>query len=90
MRFIRNFLIALLFTLSSGSVLAAVDINQADAAAIAAATKGVGLKKAEAIVAYRKQHGPFKKLEDLAKVKGIGMKTVEKNREYLSVRTHAK
>ncbi len=76
---------------AAGAVLAApVDINTADAAAIAAAMKGVGLKKAEAIVAYRKAHGPFKRVEDLTLVKGIGIKTVEKNRANLTVKRPAR
>jgi competence protein ComEA len=62
-----------------------VDINTADAATIAATLNGVGEAKAEAIVAHRKQHGPFKSAEQLAEVKGIGLKTVEKNRDVISV-----
>ena len=57
-----------------------VDINSADAATIAAALNGVGEAKAEAIVAHRKQHGPFKSAEQLAEVKGIGLALVEANR----------
>lgn len=68
---------------SSGSV----DINRASAAEIAAAMNGVGLTKAEAIVAYRDQNGPFKSVEQLAEVKGIGLKTVEKNRDRLQIST---
>lgn len=65
----------------SASALAGtkVNVNTADAAAIAAALNGVGASKAEAIVAYRQEHGPFKSAEQLAQVKGIGLKTVEKN-----------
>ncbi len=59
---------------------AAVNVNQADAEQIAAELKGVGLTKAAAIVEYREQHGPFKTVEQLTEVKGIGLKTVEKNR----------
>ncbi len=62
-----------------------VNINTADAATLAEHVKGVGLKKAEAIVQYRKDNGPFKSVEDLAKVQGIGDETVEKNRAILSV-----
>lgn len=62
-----------------------VNINTADAATLAEHVKGVGLKKAEAIVQYRKDNGPFKSVEDLAKVTGIGDETVEKNRAILSV-----
>ena len=75
---------ALLF---SGAAFAGtpVNVNTADAPAIAAAMQGVGLKKAEAIVAYRKEHGAFKSLDQLASVKGIGLKTVEKNRESITL-----
>lgn len=46
---------------------------------------GIGSKKAQAIVLYRDMFGRFTRVEDLAKVKGIGTKTVEKNRERLRV-----
>jgi competence protein ComEA len=62
-----------------------VNVNTADAATIAAALNGVGDAKAEAIVAYRKEHGPFKSADQLAEVKGIGLKTVEKNRDRIEV-----
>lgn len=62
-----------------------VNVNTADAAAIAAALNGVGPAKAEAIVAYRKEHGPFKSADQLVQVKGIGLTTVEKNRERIDV-----
>lgn len=57
-----------------------VNINTADAATISAELQGVGLTKAQAIVDYRKAHGPFKTYEDLTLVKGIGARTVEINR----------
>lgn len=41
--------------------------------------KGIGQKKAEAIVAYREQIGGFKSVEDLTKVKGIGVKVLSDN-----------
>ena len=56
-----------------------VNINRASAARIAAAMKGVGLKTASAIVAYRQANGPFKSIDELAEVKGIGMATLSKN-----------
>ena len=40
----------------------------------------IGPKTAARIVEYRRQHGPFQKLEDLQKVRGIGLRTVEKLR----------
>lgn len=57
-----------------------VNINTADAQAIADSLSGIGIKKAEAIVEYRKANGPFKAAEDLLNVKGIGEKTLEKNK----------
>lgn len=58
-----------------------VNINTADAETISAELKGVGLAKAQAIVAYRKQNGPFKTRAELTAVKGIGARTVEINRD---------
>ena len=46
---------------------------------------GVGLAKAEAIVAHREQNGPFASADQLAEVKGIGLRTVDKNRERIEV-----
>ncbi len=62
-----------------------IDINTADAKAISSNLKGIGMKKAEDIVAYRKKHGDFKSIQDLAKVKGIGTKTVQMNMEKMMV-----
>lgn len=47
--------------------------------------KGIGARKAQAIVEYRLQNGNFASIEDLIKVKGIGSKFVAKNRAWLSV-----
>ncbi len=57
-----------------------VNVNTADAETISAELKGIGLAKARAIVEYRKKHGPFKSLEDLTLVSGIGARTLEVNR----------
>ena len=62
-------------------LMAAVNINTAGADAIQSELKGVGLQKAEAIIAYREANGAFKSADELANVKGIGLKTVEKNRD---------
>ncbi len=58
-----------------------VNINTADAATIDRVLVNIGPSKAEAIVAHRKANGAFKSAEQLALVKGIGLKTVEKNRD---------
>ena len=47
--------------------------------------KGAGPKKAQAIVDYRNQNGQFKTIDELQKVKGIGIKFIEKNRSMLSL-----
>jgi competence protein ComEA len=57
-----------------------VNINTADAGAIHNSLVNIGPSKAAAIVAYRKQHGAFHSADELTQVKGIGLKTVEKNR----------
>jgi len=84
MKPLRHFLFAAIAALASSVALAGpVNINTADAPTLAANLNGVGQSKAAAIVAYRKAHGPFHAIEDLALVKGIGSKTVEKNRDNL-------
>ena len=62
-----------------------VDVNSASATSLAENLKGIGIKKAEAIVEYRKVNGRFGSAEELAKVTGIGAKTIEKNREDILV-----
>ena len=75
-----------LFLLSS-LVLAAdpIDINTASADELAQAIKAVGPAKAAAIVAHREKHGPFASIDDLALVQGIGEKTVQMNRDTLTI-----
>ena len=62
-----------------------VNINTADAATLDRVLVNVGPSKAEAIVAYRKANGAFKSAEQLASVKGIGLATIEKNRDRIVV-----
>jgi competence protein ComEA len=74
----------LLLTLFASSVPAAqVNINTADAATMARELKGIGLKRAQAIVEYRQKHGPFRSVDELAMVKGIGPAAISKNRELI-------
>ena len=82
MKNLRKSLLVLLFAvvLPVAAVAGPVDINSADAATISAELQGVGMSKAQAIVEYRRSHGPFKSYEDLTLVKGIGVRTVEINR----------
>ncbi|HWU78306.1 MAG TPA: helix-hairpin-helix domain-containing protein [Rhodanobacter sp.] len=76
-------ILALVLTLAVPELLFAatpVNINQANAATIAKSLDGIGPSRAEAIVAWREAHGPFKKVDDLHHVKGIGKATIERNR----------
>jgi competence protein ComEA len=67
-----------------------VDVNTADAETISAELQGVGISKAIAIVEYRKANGPFKSVDDLTLVKGIGDRTVEINRNNILLDSSAK
>jgi len=57
-----------------------VNVNTADAGALAKALNGIGPAKAKAIVAYRDKNGPFKSVDQLAMVEGITQKLIERNR----------
>ncbi len=62
-----------------------ININKADAESISQALKGVGMVRANAIVKYRRKNGPFKTLNDLTNVPGIGGKIVKKNARDLNL-----
>jgi len=84
-KFVQTF-IALIFVVCVSTAQAApVDINIASAEEISQALVGIGIKKAEAIVAYRTQNGNFKSVDGLVAVKGIGEKTIEKNRQNVTI-----
>jgi competence protein ComEA len=61
-----------------------IDINRAEPWLLEA-LPGIGEVKAQAIVGYRSEHGPFKIIEDLLKVSGIGPATLEKIKDYITV-----
>ena len=61
-----------------------IDINKADAKTLIT-LKGIGKDRAVKIIEYREKNGPFQKIEDIMKVKGIGKKIFEQNANVLSV-----
>lgn len=62
-----------------------ININKADEKALAA-LPGISKNRAHTIVAYREEHGKFKTVDDLANVRGISHRYVEKNKQYLKVK----
>ncbi len=85
MKTLQSFLFIVLFAFSSWLFAAPVNINTADAETLSSELSGIGQSKAEAIVAYREQHGPYKQIEDLVNVKGIGTATIDKNKSRLTL-----
>ncbi|UOS98029.1 helix-hairpin-helix domain-containing protein [Xanthomonas arboricola] len=81
---LKSLLLALLLS-SNAYALDKVDINTASAEELDKVLTNVGRSKAEAIVEHRQANGPFKSAEELALVKGIGLKTVERNRDLIEV-----
>lgn len=78
---------ALLLMMWMGMAFAAVpvDINRADAGTLQRGLTMVGPARAAAIVEHRRQHGPFRRVEDLTQVKGIGKAIVERNRQRITL-----
>ena len=78
----------LLFSTSAMSAQAQaekVNINTANAEQIASGISGIGENKAKAIVEYRTSHGEFKSIDALQNVDGIGEKTIEKNKDKITL-----
>lgn len=64
---------------------ATININTASVDSISKTLKGIGLKKAQAIVDYRENYGDFSHIEELTAVKGIGKSTLAKNAHLISL-----
>ena len=80
-KFLITLVSVVLLAFAGPALAGPVNINTADAETISAELQGVGITKAIAIVEYRKANGPFKSVDALAQVKGIGERTVELNRK---------
>ena len=61
-----------------------VDLNRAGVEQLVA-VPGIGQVMAQRIIDFREEHGPFQRIEDLMKVKGIGEKSFQKLRRYFKV-----
>lgn len=81
---LKSLVLALLLT-ANAYAAEKVNINTATAAELDKVLVNVGPAKAQAIVEHRQANGPFKSVEELALVKGIGLKTVERNRGLIEV-----
>lgn len=79
LRKLAAFALALAFTLPLQAATP-VNVNTADAATIAKALDSIGPAKAAAIVAWRDEHGPFKSVDEVGQIKGIGASILERNR----------
>lgn len=81
---LQSLFLALLLS-SAAHAVERININTASAADLDRVLVNVGPAKAQAIVEHRRANGPFKSAEELALVKGIGLKTVERNRDLIEV-----
>ena len=83
---LKHLLFSLLLCLPlAGFAAEAVNINTADKETLMTVIKGVGEQKAAAIIQYREKNGPFKSVDDLTNIKGIGQGTIDKHREMLTI-----
>lgn len=85
MKIIQSIVMGLAMLGSAMAWAGPININSADASALAEGLQGVGEKRAQAIVAYRQANGPFQSIDGLTEVKGIGESIIEKNRGNLTV-----
>ncbi len=87
LRLTRIFTLLILMLVSGLAAADMINLNTADANSLAKTMDGIGLTKAQAIVAYRDQHGGFSSVDQLLQVKGIGKKTLDRNRDKISLET---
>ena len=86
MEIFRKALLAICLLIPTLLFAETININTADKETLMSTIKGVGEKRAEAIIAYREDHGSFKSIEELANVRGVGPSIVESNMDNLSLK----
>jgi competence protein ComEA len=79
LRTFRSLIWAVLALISAAAAAGPVNINTADAETLAAELQGIGMARAQAIVAHREAEGPFGRPEDLLDVSGVGPAILEQN-----------
>lgn len=86
-RFYNNcfFILILVVTPLSDATASLININTASAHSLALNLPGIGPAKAKAIVEYREQHGPFKTIEAITEVRGIGQGIFTRIKKLISV-----
>lgn len=82
---IHLFIFFISFLFSSLLIAETININTASSEVLSSSLSGIGISKAEAIIKYRDQYGPFKSIDELVYVKGIGKSIIEKNRNKISI-----
>ncbi len=82
----KLFLIIVTLFALAGTALAAVNVNTATQAELET-LQGIGPAKAKAIVDHRKKNGPFKSIDDLQNVSGIGPVTMKRLRKDVTIGT---
>ena len=79
----------LMSVMLAAAPMAKVDINTATSQQLADNLSGISVVKAELIVSYREKNGPFKRVDDIVLVRGIGVKTLQKLRNQLTVKSQS-
>ena len=79
MKFLLSFLAASLLAVTAWASVP-VNVNTASAEELSENLKGIGMSKAQLIVEYREANGSFGHVDELANVKGIGIRTIDRNR----------
>ena len=62
-----------------------IDVNTATGETLASTMSGVGVTLGKAIVEYRRLNGPFRSIDELVRVRGIGVKLLDRSRDRLRV-----